>query len=88
MKTYTTADVAAATGKTAQAISRYAQAHPGIGRKAGRDWLFTEAEYRRLLAVKPGRPRKRRGSAGSPTGAKPAPAPASTSSATAAQEAA
>lgn len=60
-KTYTTADVAAATGKTRQAISRYAQAHPGFGRKAGRDWLFTEAEYRRLLAVKPGRPpRKRR----------------------------
>ena len=68
MKTYTTADVAAATGKTAQAISRYAQAHPGFGRKSGRDWLFTEAEYRRLLAVKPGRPRKRR--------AKPAPATA------------
>lgn len=68
MKMYTTREVADATGKTVQAISRYAQTHKDFGRKAGRDWLFTEAEYRRLLAVKPGRPRKRR--------AKPAPAPA------------
>lgn len=60
MTTYTTRQVADATGKTVQAISRYAQAHPGFGKKMGRDWLFTEAEYRRLLAVKPGRPRKPR----------------------------
>lgn len=60
MTTYTTRQVADATGKTVQAISRYALSHPGFGRKAGRDWLFTEAEYRKLLEVRPGRPRKRR----------------------------
>lgn len=68
MKTYTSKEIADKTGKTVQAISRYAQNHPGIGTKYGRDWVFTEAEYQRLLAVKMGRPRKRR--------AKPAPAPA------------
>lgn len=71
MKTYTSKEIADETGKTVQAISRYAQNHPGIGKKYGRDWVFTEAEYRRLLAVKPGRPRK-------PRRAKPAPAPATT----------
>ena len=59
-------------GKTTQAISRYAQAHPGVGRQFGASWLFSEADIEKLRAVRPGRPRKRRRRAASA----PAPAPA------------
>ena len=68
MKTYTTREVADKTGKTLQAISRYAQAHPGVGQKFGRDWLFTEADLKRLASVKKGGYRQ----------SKPAPAPEQT----------
>lgn len=58
MKTYTTREVAEKTGKTLQAISRYAQTHPGIGQKFGRDWIFTEEDVKKLEAVKMGPPIK------------------------------
>jgi len=60
MKTYTTHEVAKITGKTLQAISRYAQAHPGVGKKYGRDWIFSERDLAQLTAVKRGgsKPRK------------------------------
>lgn len=60
METYTTRQVAEITGKTLQAISRYAQKHEDIGRKIGRDWFFSESDLAQFLAVKrhgPGRPR-------------------------------
>jgi hypothetical protein len=56
MTTYTSRQVAEMTGKSLQAISRYAQKHPGIGQKFGRDWIFSGADLDRLMSVRAGRP--------------------------------
>jgi len=58
MNTYTSRQVAQMTGKTVQAISRYAQNNPGIGRKLGRDWLFDDADVARLSVLRRGPKRK------------------------------
>lgn len=60
MTEYTSRQVAEMTGKTVQAISRYAQGHPGIGRKIGRDWLFTDADVKKIAALRRGPKRKPR----------------------------
>ena len=52
MKMYTSRQAAELTGKTVQAISRYAQRN-GVGTKYGNSWIFNEDEIARLLAVRP-----------------------------------
>lgn len=59
-RTYTAPEVARMLGKTTQAISRYAQNHPGIGQKYGRDWVFGEDDVEKLRAVKMGAPKRSR----------------------------
>lgn len=54
---YTSAEVGKLTGRQAQTVRTLAQ-RKGIGRKIGRDWLFTESELRLLREIDPrgGRP--------------------------------
>lgn len=68
MATYTSRQVAEMLGKSVQAISRYAQAHKGIGKKVGRDWIFSEADLRKLRAVERGGKRKRKAKPVKPEG--------------------
>lgn len=69
MKTYTSNQVAELTGRTRRTVLQAAENHPGeIGRKHGRDWVFTDADIAKIRALRMGRPRTRR--------AAPSPAPA------------
>ncbi len=55
---YTAADVAALLSKSPITVRQLARTH-SIGRKLGRDWVFTEADIARLRTLPgPGKPRK------------------------------
>ena len=58
MKQYTSAEMAQKTGMVERTIRKAAAANDGIGRKVGRDWIFTDADIAKIKAVV-GKPRKR-----------------------------
>lgn len=60
MDAYTTEQVAQELGRTASAVRKMAERHAQIGRKVGRDWVFTRADIERLRRLRPGPKRKRR----------------------------
>lgn len=73
---YTAKQVAKMTGKTRQAVTRWAQRNPGVGRRLGDIWIFTAADVEVIGKVQPGwpqgKPRTRRAKA--PAAAQPSPA--------------
>lgn len=54
---YTTREVAARTGQAIPTITRKARVHK-IGKRIGRDWIFTDADIEAIQAIDPlgGRP--------------------------------
>jgi len=69
MTTYTSNQVAELTGRTRRTVLQAAETHAEIGRKHGRDWVFTDADIARIKALRKGRPRTRRAAPPSPAGA-------------------
>ncbi len=59
----TTAQVAALLGISRDRVPRLARSR-GVGRRVGRDWLFSPAEVAALRLRKPGRPRRANGMRG------------------------
>lgn len=55
----TSAQFAALAGVSARRVQALARAGR-IGRKHGRDWIFTRADLAKIACRKPGRPKKRR----------------------------
>ena len=67
MNLYTAEQVAEKTGKTRQAVTRWAQRNPGVGRKYSGVWLFTEDDVKRIAGLRRGpkrKPKKRKTAAG------------------------
>lgn len=56
---YTSQQIADMTARGQRAVQSLARKH-GIGRKVGRDWLFTQADLDAIAAINPlgGRPNK------------------------------
>ena len=60
MNLYTADEVAKMTDKTRQAVTRWAQRNPGVGQKKGGVWLFTDADVKKIGALRRGPKRKPR----------------------------
>lgn len=69
MQQYTSAEMAQKIGKAAVTV-RVLAAKDGIGKKIGRDWVFTDEDVTRFKALRIGKPR------GKPRARRAAPSPA------------
>lgn len=57
---YSAEQVAEMTGKTRQAVTRWAQRNPGVGKRVSGVWLFDDADVAKIASLKRGPKRKPR----------------------------
>lgn len=71
---YTAEQVATMTGKSRQAVTRWACRNPGIGKRLGDIWTFTDADVNVIRALRRG-PKRKPKPAKQPAPTQPTPEP-------------